>query len=164
MTDSATATSPVTGECSAFELHGHSGVNYDIIYRMPYTDKDKQRQFQRERVRAQRAEWILANGPCVNCGCTNQLQVDHIDPTQKVTHNVWSWTATRRNAELAKCQVLCERCHIIKTNWEKRSRIKHGRDNTYTGQGCRCRPCTDAHNTAKNQYREQRRSAGLSYT
>jgi 5-methylcytosine-specific restriction endonuclease McrA len=56
-----------------------------------------------------------AGGKCVKCGGTDRLQFDHIDPRQKSEHRIWTWGAERRAAELAKCQLLCEPCHRVKT-------------------------------------------------
>lgn len=43
------------------------------------------------------------------------MQVDHADASTKVSHNVWSWAEERREAELAKCVVRCQPCHVKKT-------------------------------------------------
>lgn len=43
------------------------------------------------------------------------LQIDHVDPSEKVTHKVWSWSEPRREEELNKCVVRCKPCHIEKT-------------------------------------------------
>lgn len=59
-----------------------------------------------------RADWF-AGKSCLRCG--TDLQLDHIDSEQKVDHRIWSWSAERREVELAKCQVLCEPCHKWKT-------------------------------------------------
>lgn len=82
---------------------------------MPYTDQDEKRRYQREWLARRRSEWIEKNGPCIDCGSTEDLQVDHVDASTKVSHRVWSWSAERRKAELAKCVVRCERCHLKKT-------------------------------------------------
>ena len=66
-------------------------------------------------VKGRRKDWIEANGPCAKCGSWDRLEVDHIDPSTKVSHNVWGWSETRRLEELAKCQVLCYSCHKEKT-------------------------------------------------
>lgn len=82
---------------------------------MPYRNPKRQRRYQREWLRRRRAEWIASQGgACARCGRTDWLEVDHIDPTTKVDHRVWSWSEERRVPELAKCQVLCKRCHGIK--------------------------------------------------
>lgn len=82
---------------------------------MPYADPDAQRAYQNAWMQRRRREWIDANGPCVDCGSEEHLEVDHRDATQKVTHRVWSWSEPRRLAELAKCVVRCHDCHVAKT-------------------------------------------------
>jgi hypothetical protein len=94
---------------------------------MPYGDSDRQRRYQNEWIKRRRLDWLEANGPCVDCGTWDELQVDHVDAGQKVSHRVWSWKKERREAELAKCVVRCEPCHRTKTT-ENRERA-HGERN-----------------------------------
>lgn len=83
---------------------------------MPYRNARKQRAYQRRWYAERRAAWIAAQGgACGRCGRTCQLEVDHIDPTRKLSHRVWSWSDARRTAELANCQVLCRYCHDLKS-------------------------------------------------
>lgn len=82
--------------------------------------KEAQREYQRLWMRQRRTEWLEANGPCVQCGSWDRLEVDHKDRSQKITHAVWSWSKVRREAELVKCQVLCYKCHKAKTSNELR--------------------------------------------
>ncbi len=95
---------------------------------MPYANPAKQKaaqaQWYQDTVRARRVEWLDKNGPCRKCGSSEKLEVDHVDPSQKVTHSVWTWAADRRNAELAKCQVLCEKCHLQKSILENPNTLK----------------------------------------
>lgn len=93
---------------------------------MPYKDADTQRAYQREWIARRRAEWFAANGPCVDCGTWDELELDHADATTKVTHRVWSWSAKRREAELAKCVVRCQPCHEKKAKTEKVLGEAHG--------------------------------------
>ncbi len=86
---------------------------------MSYKDKKKQKAFQNEWVKNRRLEWIKENGPCARCGSDKDLEVDHIDPRIKVTHRVWSSAAAKRDKELKKCQVLCEKCHKEKTTIDR---------------------------------------------
>jgi 5-methylcytosine-specific restriction endonuclease McrA len=69
------------------------------------------REYQLRWIHARRAAWLAENGPCVRCGSTDQLEVDHRDRREKVmqTRALWSLAPTNpaRIAELAKCQVLC---------------------------------------------------------
>lgn len=82
---------------------------------MPYADPVMQREYQRTWFASRRTEWIEKNGPCVDCGAWDDLEVDHADASTKVTHRVWSWSKERREAELAKCVVRCGPCHAQKT-------------------------------------------------
>lgn len=77
--------------------------------------KREQRKYQREWIAKRRQKWIKENGPCNKCGTWDNLEVDHIDPQDKVNHRVWSWSDERRKEELKKCQVLCEECHKTKS-------------------------------------------------
>jgi len=82
---------------------------------MPHTDPERKRQYQRAWKAKRREEWINTNGPCVDCGTWEDLQVDHVNAADKATHRVFSWSAPRREAELAKCVVRCRPCHVAKT-------------------------------------------------
>lgn len=82
---------------------------------MPFKDSEQRRAFQRVWLARRRAEWFAANGPCVDCGSNDNLQLDHVDARSKVSHRVFSWSAKRRETELAKCVVRCRPCHCVKT-------------------------------------------------
>lgn len=122
-------------------------------YCMPYKDRDKQREFQRNRVKQVRAEWLAIHGPCVSCGSSADLQVDHKEPDLKVSHRVWSWAPARRAVELAKCQVLCLACHKLKTSQERVVPVPHGTDGGYTAHECRCALCKAAHSVKRKNDR-----------
>jgi|ERR1019366_1002963 5-methylcytosine-specific restriction endonuclease McrA len=80
-----------------------------------------QREYQRAWMADRRRAW-LDGKVCAACGSPDDLEVDHVDPETKVAHAVWSWSSERREAELAKCQVLCEACHQVKTTRETLAR------------------------------------------
>lgn len=82
---------------------------------MGYKDPEKQKEYQRNWLAKRRADWFSENGPCINCGSWDNLELDHIDPSTKVDNKIWSWSKERRDKETAKCQVLCEDCHHEKT-------------------------------------------------
>lgn len=110
---------------------------------MPYKTKALQRRYQRGWLQRRRREWIASKGGvCRACGGTDRLEAHHIDPRTKISHNVWSWTAERRIAELAKCEVLCHDCHLKETQKQVRERfpIRHGTTANYR-RGCRCAAC-----------------------
>lgn len=66
-------------------------------------------------MQARRDAWF-ADKYCESCGSLTDLELDHIDPTMKVSHRIWSWSEERRDAEVAKCQVLCHTCHLKKNH------------------------------------------------
>lgn len=121
---------------------------------MPYADPVKQREYQRNFLRARREQWLEENGPCVDCGSWQQLEVDHEDPSTKVTHSVWSWRAARREIELRKCRPRCRRCHLAKTAREAATNPAHGTVARYSGSSpCRCDACRAAERESKRMWR-----------
>lgn len=125
---------------------------------MPYADPVRQAEYQREWTARRRARW-LAGKVCVICGSTEDLQVDHIDPRTKVSHHVWSWSQARREAELAKCQVLCGPHHKEKTKRENYPEM-HGH-NRYVKHGCRCGPCRADHAAVNKAWRASVRNGAM---
>ena len=111
---------------------------------MPYSDKDQQRKYQRERNARIRAEWLKEHGPCTDCGSEERLEVDHSDRALKVSHKVWSWSKERREKELEKCVVRCFSCHRTKTRLEIHGEREHGTLPMYERGGCRCDLCRGA--------------------
>jgi hypothetical protein len=85
---------------------------------VPYADPDAQREYQRRWVAARRAEWFAQNGPCVDCGTWENLELDHVSSVHKADNHVWSWRKERRDAELAKCVARCTSCHAAKSALE----------------------------------------------
>lgn len=85
------------------------------------TRKEYLRNHHRVWVANRRKEWFVGKF-CAACHSITNLELDHIDPSTKISHNVWSWTKKRRDDELAKCQVLCRKCHLQKTISENRRR------------------------------------------
>ena len=119
---------------------------------MPYGDKAKQREYQRLWIKNRRLEWVTSNGPCVLCGSSDNLEVDHIDPDLKTMNprSIWSRKQESRDKELENCQVLCYSCHKEKTSlWRLK---EHGTMGRYS-HGCRCDDCRVAR---KLKAREER--------
>lgn len=107
--------------------------------------------YPRERYRRNRANY-LEGKCCVKCGGTENLEIDHIDPSTKKRKgkqnncNMFMWSIAEREEELEKCQVLCHDCHLEKTlleNKSKRKNIQHGSKTMYSNYGCRCDLCRD---------------------
>lgn len=85
---------------------------------MPYRDPVAKSRWQSDLYRTRREAWF-AGKACARCGATADLELDHRDPSLKVSHRIWFWNDERRAAELAKCQVLCRTCHAGKTDAER---------------------------------------------
>lgn len=121
---------------------------------MGYTG-EKKREYQLQWLAKRRNAWIdTKGGKCNYCGSTEELHVDHIDPATKSVDpaNIWSRSAEFREAELAKCQVLCRSCHEAKTAQEFAIDHPHG-DRLRYDKGCRCVECKDAKRLATQQDR-----------
>lgn len=118
---------------------------------MSYKDPEQQRAYMRKWMHDRRQAWLSVHGPCTQCRSRRRLEVHHRDPTQKVDHKVWSWTRERREAELAKCEVLCHRCHV------KLTEAPHGAKSRYNA-GCRCTECRKANATHSRERRRRRRA------
>lgn len=113
---------------------------------MPYKDKKKQAEYQREWIRRRRATWLAENGPCITCGSWEDLEVDHIDPATKSMQPAAIWSRSKENQEreLAKCQVLCKPCHLKKTAEQTKAKTEatHNPATMYY-RGCRCEECKE---------------------
>lgn len=73
------------------------------------------REYQKAWIRERRKSWFEGRS-CAKCGSQTALELDHINPEDKLSNHIWSWTKKRRDDELIKCQVLCKSCHRIKTS------------------------------------------------
>jgi hypothetical protein len=118
-------------------------------------DREKLRKVQREWMRKRRAEFF-AGKVCVKCSADKNLELDHIEPADKLSHCVWSWAKIRREVELAKCQVLCNQCHKAKTQAMYPER-QHGTSAMYR-RGCRCEPCRAAQAVLWDNWKHKRKS------
>ncbi len=118
---------------------------------MSYKNILIQRKYQLDRCNLRRFIWMMENGPCVMCGSWKDIELDHIDPSKKFTHRIWSYSEQKLSKELDKCQALCKNCHKKKTSkWYLSNRI-HGLANTYKN-GCRCQDCTNANRIYQKNY------------
>lgn len=117
-----------------------------------YKSKEQQNQYQRQWVAARRAAWFQANGPCVRCSSWDDLELHHKDPTTKVASSIWSWSAKRVADEVAKCEVLCNKCHKKETKQQKARPVVHGTASAYRNHECRCDKCRQA-KSAENKKR-----------
>jgi len=102
-----------------------------LFYRknnMPLTGEAK-KAYQREWIRKRR-ETFFQGKVCVKCGSDENLELDHIDPDTKELQPAALWSMSDQNpkkiAEIAKCQILCEQCHLIKSGTEALHGSRHG--------------------------------------
>jgi hypothetical protein len=65
-------------------------------------------------------------GKCVECGCTETLEFDHIDPSTKSFNISAGYLKPIEvlEEELSKCQLLCNKCHIEKSKKDSKFRPK----------------------------------------
>lgn len=77
---------------------------------MPYKDHGVHKAYQKKWMADRRAEYFDGK-KCVKCGTTEDLELHHRNPEDKTSHRIWSWTKEKREAELAKCDPMCNCCH-----------------------------------------------------
>jgi len=107
---------------------------------MPFVFASDRLNYHREWCAQRRAAWLAEHGPCVACGSDQQLELDRIDSSGEATHRIWTWAPKRRDAELAKYQVLCHECRVDKFTALRRARAKL----PLRGRSQRRRPLTAA--------------------
>lgn len=116
---------------------------------------ERKREYQRAWNRGRRLQFI-AGQCCAKCGSTENLELDHIDPKSKADHRIWTWSISRIEAEVAKCQWLCRNCHVEKSVLERggfrRGAGPHGSKNRYDG-GCRCDCCRRAYSQIRLRWK-----------
>lgn len=110
---------------------------------------------QLEHYHRKRAEMIqLLGGKCKHCETTENLEFDHVDPTQKkfTITKFYGLTLAKLMPELKKCQLLCKDCHLVKTREVDGFKAEHGSPGMYRHARCRCEPCKAAQRNYMNEY------------
>jgi hypothetical protein len=129
---------------------------FDMLYSMSMSTNEYMAAYMANRYNQRRTHYIMKmGGKCVTCGSEHGLEFDHIDPDSKsfdIGKRMAGMAIPRLEAELAKCQLLCEKCHADKTI------LDHGkqpwRHGTLSGYNyCRCDLCK----TAKSNHNRQAR-------
>jgi 5-methylcytosine-specific restriction endonuclease McrA len=111
-----------------------------------------------KRYHKQRLSMIEAlGGECVECGSTEDLELDHINPSTKSfgLNHAWSKKPEAIKTELAKCQVLCKECHAKKSVYDRgQSPATHGSLTMYQYHKCRCEACRQANRISSKKYKK----------
>lgn len=115
--------------------------------------------YQKARINARRDAYF-ADKACIVCGSQENLHNHHRDPSTKGKNfnTVWGWAQDKREAELAKCDVLCKGCHTTLHNKERLMPIIHGTLNAYSHRVCRCELCCKAWREYQNAYHKRKRA------
>jgi hypothetical protein len=121
-----------------------------------YKDPVRQREYNKKWIAARRKAFF-EDKVCIQCGTSEELELDHIDPAFKIDHRIWSWSQERRQAEIAKCQILCHKCHLVKSLANDIpayiNGFKHGTPSMYQVHKCRCDLCCKWQSDRMKRYR-----------
>jgi hypothetical protein len=104
---------------------------------------------QRSALRKTRRDEAIAKrgGCCIKCGSTVNLEFHHRNRDEKevsISH-IWLGSEKNREKELAKCDLLCTKCHDLETAKERGwGTSPHGTKTSYDHYGCRCKACSSA--------------------
>lgn len=102
-----------------------------------------EREYHREYSRKRRAALLALLGEeCAKCGSREDLQFDHVDPSEKSFNISSNMTASNQivRQELAKCQLLCGDCHRAKSAVEAAG-FTHGTLYGWMKKKCGCSTC-----------------------
>lgn len=103
----------------------------------------------------------ILGGKCVDCGCVDNLEFDHINPKEKsfnISKN-YSKNYDELLKEVLKCALRCKDCHKIKTEDIDGFKADHGTLGMYRHQKCRCDLCKKANSDYHREYK--RKSRGM---
>jgi len=135
---------------------------------MGYTTKEAKRAAQLQFYRKRRAHFIeYLGGRCVDCFSKKNLEFDHKNPKAKNfdPSKCMSYAYATVKAEIDKCVLRCDRCHVEKTKSEN-GRAEHGKVSMYRHYGCRCDLCKAANREQVRKWRKKKlvKAAALKLT
>lgn len=104
----------------------------------------KMKEYMKARYHRIRAEWIdKLGGICIDCGTDQGLEFDHVDAKSKKYHigKIIMHNQAKVAAEMEKCVLRCERCHIEKSQREGDVKfVEHG-GGVAGKKNCYCHLC-----------------------
>jgi hypothetical protein len=104
----------------------------------------------------------MLGGCCAKCGSKDNLEIDHIDPSEKSfsVSKMWSIREDLFIDEIGKCQLLCHKHHLEKTLNDNgfNSRENHGTYVCYRYNNCRCEKCRKIASIENKKFRDQRKN------
>lgn len=125
--------------------------------------KEYMRQYMKRRYHERKDRAILfLGGKCIKCGTVEDLQFDHKDRKGKGFTISMLWSINEKDfwVEVKKCQLLCRKCHNIKTLDELgrvSARDRHGTLSSF--RYCKCDICRAAARKWFREYMRKRRAS-----
>lgn len=115
-----------------------------LIRKRSSKEKEAENERHKKLYKCRREEAIEAlGGKCSQCGSSNKLEFDHIDPIIKTyhIHAVIMYSQELWEKELKKCQLLCISCHAKKSNIKAVCKRGHELTINNLNSKKRCMPC-----------------------
>ena len=120
------------------------------------------REYMAKRYQLRRRQAIeFLGGKCAWCGSIEELEVDHIDRTNKSFEiaDMYGLSEEKYMAEVKKCQLLCNKHHKEKSVIERGgipAKGHHGRPSSY--KYCKCEVCLEARRKYQRQWAAKRKA------
>lgn len=123
-----------------------------------------QAKYMKERYYKRRKEALKILGDkCSQCGSDQRLEIDHKIAKKKVFDGTRMTSVSRDKflQELNNCQLLCRKCHTIKTvEIDLNRKMAKGTHGTYSAHRyCKCSLCKEAFNVYMRKWRQRTRSS-----
>lgn len=116
------------------------------------SNREYMRQYMKDRYHRRRREAAeFLGGRCVDCGVTENLEFDHIDPKTKLFTLSKGWNRPEKEfwAEVRKCVLRCRPCHSERS-WERAS-VPHG-GGASGRRNCSCAACRQRKREYMHEY------------
>lgn len=98
---------------------------------------------------------------CKKCGEQGE-EFDHIDRSTKSFDIGKKWNVSEEKyfEEIAKCQLLCKKCHLEKSfeskDFSGHGKSKCGTSTKYIRHKCRCHSCVEAYKKASKRWKKKK--------